>query len=131
MIVAISLTASNLAYADCPPALNLKIGTVVTDCDRIGLNLDTDAKIKKDLIESDYNKKIVEEQQKIIDLKDLSLKTSIERSQIWEIEAKRMETKYNDSQKSIGYPFYAGLAAGVVLMLASGYALGQVSRTTK
>lgn len=54
------------ALADCPNAVALNVGDKVTDCPRIGLSLDYDRQVRKDLVDRDYNKQIVDQQKKLL-----------------------------------------------------------------
>jgi hypothetical protein len=119
---------SNFAFADCKPAVRLNVGDKVTDCPRIGLSEDADKQIRIDLIEGDFNKKIVEEQKRQIDLKDLMITDLRTQKDLWRDDAMR-EREYADSQRAKSdRNFWIGFGIGILSVVAAGYAIGQVSK---
>jgi hypothetical protein len=100
------------------------VGDTVKDCDRIGLSIPYDESVRKDLVELEFNRKIIGEQKRLIDLKDLAIQTSQEQSNLWKEEA-------ISQRKSSSTNFYLGVAGGIVIVLASAWALGQVSNVVK
>ena len=127
-IIAISLTISSIAQAeDCKPSVLLKIGDKITDCDRVGLSLDTDLKVRKELVEGDFNKKILEEQKKVIDLKDLTIKYTSDQKDLWKMEADRSHDLYLRERDRNDKYFWIGIAAGILLTVGAGYAIGQAA----
>ena len=119
------------AFAECDNAVILKKGDVVKDCDRVGLSMDYNNQVMKDIVEGEYAGKIVEEQKKIITLKDLSIDISQKQSELWKEEATRTR-KELDSEKNKGNKsLWIGIALGLCLTIAAGYALGQVSRASR
>lgn len=119
---------SNLAMADCPPSVLLKQGDRVTDCARVGLSLEYDEQVRKDLIEGDYNKHIAVEQQKIIELKDLQIRQISENADLWKQEAKQEREALDKERNKTNWGFWGGLIGGVALTVLAGWAVGQVSR---
>lgn len=114
----------------CPNAVLLKVGDTVTDCDRIGLNLEFEKTVRQQVIQNDYNLKIMEEQKKIIDLKDLTIKTSQDQGQLWKEEAERSRKYADEANQSRSKDFFLGLASGILLTALAGWALGQVANNT-
>lgn len=108
--------------------MKLNVGDKVTDCPRIGLSEQADLENRQQLIEGDYNKKIIEQQQKQIDLKDLMITDQKARGDLWQDEAQR-ERDYADKMKANGdQKFWLGLGVGLLTVLVTGYALGQVNK---
>ena len=127
-IIIASLLSGQLALADCPNAVTLHVGDKVADCDRIGLSIAFEKGMRKDLIESDFNKKIVEEQAKIIDLKDLSIKQSNEQSTLWKEEATRERDAYDKERSRTNTSFWFGMGLGILVILGGAYAVKSVAR---
>lgn len=130
-ILILGVLTSNLALAkDCPNAVLLRVGDKVTDCDRIGLNLQFDKQIRQEIIEAEFNDKIIQEQKKMLDLKDLTISTTREQADLWKAEAERLRKK-NDEQKWIDTPnFLLGFLSGVAIMALAGWTVGQVANNT-
>lgn len=120
MIVSLLSTSS---FADCPNAVNLKVGDKVTDCDRVGLSTQFEKGLRKDLIESDYNKKIIDEQAKIITLKDLSIKQSNDQATLWKDESTRERDAYDRERSRTTTSFWMGLGVGILVIIGGAYAL--------
>lgn len=125
---ATSVVTSNFAYADCPPAVRLRVGDKVTDCERIGLSDEADLKVKKDLIEGDFNKKIIDEQKRQLELKDLVITDYSKRSDLWEQEAMRAREVADKAQNRSENNFWLGILAGVALTLGAAWGYGQVAK---
>lgn len=122
------VTSSPSFGADtCVPAVRLKVGDKVTDCDRIGLSEQADLETRKQLVEGDYNKKILDEQQKIIDLKDLQIKYTTEQKDLWQSDAMRERAAYDAERSRTNMNFWIGLGAGILLTVAAGWAVGQAA----
>lgn len=128
LVLTTSITLNAIA---CDNAVILKVGDTVKDCDRVGLSLEYNKSVTRDLIEGDYNKKIIEEQEKILSLKDLSIELNQQRSELWRQDAER-ERKLLDEEKSKGSrSLWIGIAVGVLLTVGAGYALGQAAKASK
>lgn len=126
------MTISNTSKAsECPNSLFLKVGDVVTDCDRIGFNLEFEKTIRQQIIENDYNLKIIEEQKNILLLKDLTIRTSQMQSVLWKEEADRLRKKYDDLNETKSKDFLYGVIGGIILTALAGWSLGQVAKTTR
>lgn len=125
-MVVLSLTATN-SLADCPPAVRLKVGATVTDCDRVGLSDAADLQVRKDLVEGDFNKKIISEQKRQIELKDLLIVDITAQKTLWQTDALR-ERKYADSQRdNASRNLWLGIGVGIGLTVLSAWAMGQVA----
>lgn len=122
-----SLTVSN-AWADCPNAVVYHVGDKVTDCDRIGLNLDTERTVREKVVEGEFNAQIVKEQKKMIDLKDLAITDQSKQVDLWKGETTRQKDRADTAEEKKGRDFMWGLLAGVALTALSGWALGQAAR---
>lgn len=119
---------ANSALADCPNAVSLNVGDKVVDCPRIGLSLEYDKQIRKELIEGDYNKEIINQQNRIIELKDLQIKQTTEQADLWKSEAQRERDALDKEKNKTNWGVWGGLMGGVALTVLAGWALGQVSR---
>lgn len=116
------------SFADCQNAISLNVGDKVTDCPRIGLSLDYDRQIRKELIEGDYNRQIVDQQKRIIDLKDLQIKQTTDQADLWKTEALREREALDKERNKTNWGFWGGLIGGVALTVLAGWAVGQASR---
>ena len=126
MIHLIFITNVSNSYAECPNAITLRVGDTVTDCTRVGINLDTNKGIQKDLIEGEYNKKIIEEQKKLIDIKDLQTKYSEDQYQLWKTDALRERENTDKLRKDNKQDFWIGLLLGAGAVILGGWSVGQV-----
>ena len=133
LLVSLLLCLSFLtnAFAECENATTLRKGDVVKDCDRIGYSMEYDKTVRSDLVEGDYNKKIVEEQKKIITLKDLSIDLNQKQGTLWREEAirtrKELDAEKNKGDKSL----WIGITMGILICVAAGYAIGQVAKVSQ
>lgn len=126
--ILIVATTSQALAVECPNATYLKIGDVVKDCDRIGLSKEYDLGLRKELIESDYNKQVIVEQKKLLDLKDISISVYEQKSDLWKSEAERERTQLDKERDRNGKYFWLGILSGIGLTLGAAWAVGQVSR---
>jgi hypothetical protein len=117
------------AAEKCPSAVLLRVGDRVSDCERIGLNLQFEKTVREQVIQNDYNLKIIEEQKKIIDLKDLTIRSSQEQAQLWKEEAERARKKYDEASQTRSKDFLYGLIGGVILTALAGWTVGQVAKS--
>lgn len=116
------------SFAECQNAISLNVGERVADCPRIGLSLEYDKQIRKELIEGDYNKQIIDQQKRIIDLKDLQIKQTSEQADLWRSEALREREALDKERNKTNWGFWGGLIGGVALTVLAGWAVGQASR---
>jgi len=114
----------------CPNAVLIRVGEKVTDCDRIGLNLEFERSVREQVIQNDFNLKIIEEQKKIIDFKDLTIKTSQDQALLWKEEAERARQKYDEANQARSKDFLYGVIGGIVLTALAGWTIGQVAKNT-
>lgn len=128
LIILVFMARPILSFADCPNAVNLNVGDKVTDCPRIGLSVEYDKQIRKDLIEGDYNKQIVDQQKKIIDLKDLQVRQTSEQADLWKSEALREREALDKERNKTNWGFWGGLIGGVALTVLAGWAVGQAGK---
>lgn len=119
---------SNLAFADCQPAVNLNVGDKITDCVRVGVRPDVLTDMNKQLIENDFNKKILEEQKQLITLKDLRIKQSDDQASLWQSDSKRERENYDKERNRSSTSFWVGLGAGILITLGTAFAVRQVVR---
>lgn len=127
LFLVICLTGQSFA-AECPNAIDLSKGATVTDCDRVGLSKEYAAQVRKELIEGDYNRQIVEEQKRLINIKDLALKSSGEQVDLWRSEAGRSREQLDRERSRGNLPIFIGFLSGVAMVLASAWAVKQVGR---
>lgn len=104
------------------------MGDTVRDCPRIGLSEEADLEIRKQLIEGDYNKKILAEQERVISLKDLQIKYTTEQKDLWKSDALREREAYDKERRRTSANFWIGLGAGILLTVAAGWAVGQAGK---
>jgi len=119
------------AFATCDNAVILKKGDVVKDCDRVGLSIEYNDQVMKDLVEGDYNGKIVEEQKKVLTLKDLSIDLNKKQADLWKEEAQRERKLYDEERNKGDKSLWIGITMGILITVAAGYAIGQVSRAAQ
>jgi hypothetical protein len=100
----------------------------VTDCQRIGVTKPTMDKINQDLVIGDYNAQIVDEQKKVIDLKDLQLQDTSKDRDIWKAEAVREREVVDKYDSKTNWILWGGILAGIALTVGAGYAIGQVRK---
>lgn len=115
-------------YGQCPNAVDLKVGATVTDCARVGLRTDYAQGIQKELIEGDYNKKIVDEQKKLIELKDLAIQNTTDQAKVWKDEATRERQVADEEQAATRKDWWVGFACGVAVLLGGAWTVKQVAR---
>ncbi len=116
------------AMAECPNAVTLHVGDKVTDCDRVGLALDYNKKVQAALVENEYNKRLLDEQGKLISLKDLSIQQSAQQSELWKNEAQRERIALDKERSRTKWEFWAGIGAGILLTVGAGWAIGQAAK---
>jgi len=126
IILISSLFGSVARASECPNAIDLAVGDKITDCDRVGLSREYAKTVKTELIEADFNKKIVSEQKRLIEIKDLALTASMEQADLWKAQEAKTRATLEDERSRAGRPFWLGMLAGVGLVLASAWAVGQV-----
>ena len=131
IIIVLSLI-SNIAFAadlsSCPNAVSLHVGDTVKDCSRIGLSVDYEKTVRKQLVESDFDKKIIDEQAKIITLKDLSITNLNDQSKLWKDEAQREREQVDKERARTSTSFWVGLGVGIATILAGAWTVKQVAR---
>lgn len=125
-IIVVSLLIPRTVLADCPNAVSLKVGDKVTDCDRIGLSLPYDLKVRQSLVEGDYNLKIIEQKDRLITAKDLALKDADEQKILYRDEANRARKDADDARASANTRFWIGVGVGFLAILGGAWAVGQV-----
>lgn len=116
------------AKATCPNAIRLNVGDKVIDCDRIGLSIEYDKRIRKELIEGEYDKKIVKEQKRQITMKDLTIQEVDKRSDLWEKESERLREENDELKKGNNWKFWVGIFSGIALTVLSGWSVGQIAK---
>lgn len=125
-IIVVSLLCPRYALGDCPNAISLKVGDKVTDCDRIGLSVPYDLKVRQSLIEGDYNLKIIAEKDRLITAKDLALKDADEQKVLYRDEATRARKDADDARASANTRFWIGVVVGFLAILGGAWAIGRV-----
>lgn len=119
------------AFAECDNAVILKKGDIVKDCDRVGLSMEYNDQVMKDIVEGEYAGKIVEEQKKIITLKDLSIDLNQKQGTLWKEEAIRTRKELDDEKNRGDKSLWIGITMGILICVAAGYAIGQVSKVSQ
>lgn len=110
----------------CPNAVSLRVGDKVSDCDRVGLRTDYAKRLKVELIEGEFNKKIIAEQGKIIELKDLAIKNANAQAESFKLEAERERKNSQNDRLSARLNLWVGIAAGAFSILAGAWAIEKV-----
>lgn len=122
------ILGSHVANSSCPNATYLGVGDTVKDCPRIGLSVEYDLQIRKDLIEGDYNKKILEEKDKLLIIKDTKIKYLEDQYDLWKNEAAREREEYDKIRKNQNSDFWYGIMLGAGSILMGAWAIKQVGK---
>ena len=107
-------TIASSAYADCPNAVDLKVGDTVKDCDRVGLSLDYNKTVQKQLVDGDYNAQIVEEQQKQLTLKDLDIQYQQKRGDDAIADAGLYKSQLDQERQKSKVDLWLGIGIGLL-----------------
>ena len=113
--IIISSLLSNIALADCPNAVRLKVGDTVTDCERIGLSLDEDLRVREAIKNGEIDSQLVEEQKRLIDMKDLTIKDASDENKDLKDEVKRTRKEVDDSRGASHMELFIGMGIGIAL----------------
>lgn len=127
-ILIVSLITVNIAQAECPNVVTLNIGDSVKDCNRIGLSVDYEKRIRKELHENEYNKRLLEEQNKLIELKDLKSTELEKQSNLWKSDALREREALDKERNKPNYGFWGGLVLGIGVVVLGAWSIKQVGR---
>lgn len=116
----------------------LIINTSFADCDWSTIKNNTDGtyiyskechiEVGKVLEERDRLVSDKENLNKALELKDLALETSFKRVELWKDYSYRTEDRLISYEKGKKYSDWAFFGLGIATVLASGWALGQVSK---
>lgn len=115
-------------YAECPNAVYLPQGSTVEDCDRMGLSIPYNDRVRKELIENEYNKKIVIEQKKMITLKDLMVTEVKGQNDVLKTEDTRLRKDNDDLRRGSDWKLWVGVGIGIVATVLGAWGLGQIGR---
>lgn len=125
ILLIITITVSPI-FAQCPNSVRLKKGDKVSDCERIGYSLEYDKRVREELIEGDYNKKIIVEERKLnLRMKDL-IKLEKDENLVLRTEVKRVRTDSDKKSSGSNTSFFLGVGFTLLAVGVVGYALGQV-----
>lgn len=127
-ILIVSIITVNIAQAECPNVVTLNIGDSVKDCNRIGLSVDYEKRIRKELHENEYNKRLLEEQNKLIELKDLKSTELEKQSNLWKSDALREREALDKERNKPNYGFWGGLVLGIGVVVLGAWSIKQVGR---
>ena len=127
-ILIVSIITVNIAQAECPNAVTLNVGDSVKDCNRIGLSVDYEKRIRKELHENEYNKRLLEEQNKLIELKDLKSTELEKQSNLWKSDALREREALDKERNKPNYGFWGGLVLGIGVIVLGAWSIKQVGR---
>jgi hypothetical protein len=127
-MVVTALLASSITLADCPNAVELKVGDAVRDCDRIGLSRAYNKEVKEQLAAHDYDQKIISEQKRVIELKDLRIKEGDERAELWKGEATRSREAYDREREHSDRVFWVGMGVGIGITALAAWIVKEVAR---
>lgn len=108
--------------------MSLHVGDTVKDCDRVGYSLEYDKTVRGELTAGDYNKQIVEQQQALISIKDLTIKTQQDQVTLWQTDDQRERQHADQLQQRGDTKFWIGLGAGIALTVLSAWAVGQAAK---
>lgn len=123
-----ALSLSSSPALACSPAVKLFVGDKVTDCPRIGLSEEADLANRKQLIEGDYNLKILSEQKQMLDLKDKQISYIQKQDDLWKADAERERAAYDAERGRAKTEFWIGLGVGILTVVVAGYAVHQVAK---
>jgi len=127
-IIVTSLISNSVFAAECPNAVYLKVGDTVKDCPRIGLSESYDLEVRKELIEGDYNKKLLTEKDRLLGFKDLQIQYHAQQTDLWRADALRERDAYDKERSRTNTTFWVGLGVGILTVLVAGYAMGQIDK---
>jgi hypothetical protein len=118
-----------MAHADgCPNAVSLPVGSTVKDCARVGLSADYDKTVRKELVEGDQNKVIVQQQTQIIQLKDLTIKSTQDEAAIWKQQSDAATEALEKEKNRSSMTLIGGILIGAGAILLSSWAVKNVSK---
>jgi hypothetical protein len=110
----ISTTIASSAAADCPNAVDLKVGDTVKDCDRVGLSLDYNKTVQKQLVDGDYNAQIVDEQGKQLTLKDLDIQYQQKRGDNAIADSSLYQSQLAQEKQKSKFDLWIGIGIGLL-----------------
>lgn len=118
----------NLSGSNCPPAAMLHVGDVVKDCDRVGLNLQTDILVRKDLLREDELQQITKEQQDIIAKDSDTISLLQKEISVWKVQVSTDQTTIADESSAKSTSFWLGFGLGILATSAAIYAGRQMGK---
>jgi SMC interacting uncharacterized protein involved in chromosome segregation len=101
-------------------------GTRNDTCLRIGVAKDVMEQIDQNLVDADYNKQIIQEQQKVIDLKNTQITDANDQVTLWKAEDDRERKAYDAEREKTKWELWGGIIGGIGLTVLAGWAIGQV-----
>ena len=121
-----TILVSQISKADCPNAVYLNVGDTVKDCPRIGLSKQFDLQNRKDLLELDYDKKILQEKDLLLGMKEDRVSYLSKQSDLWKSEAQRERDEYDKIKKDTKVDFWYGVLLGAGSILLGAWTVKQV-----
>jgi hypothetical protein len=110
----IALMIPALALGDCVPAVRLKVGDVVKDCERIGLSEAKDLEVRTQLRKAEITEKIESEQTKLLSMKDLQLSNADAQTKNFQESDQRNRQRAIDAEERASRNLERGIIIGVV-----------------
>ena len=122
------MLSSMQATAGCPNAIRLLPGAQNDTCERIGLSVDYDVTVRKQLVEGDYNKQLVQQQKQLLDLKDLQIADHEKEEGVLKDEVQRERSALDAERARAKLDFWIGAAAGVLTVVLSAWVVKRTIR---
>jgi hypothetical protein len=104
------------------------VGDRVADCPRIGLSLEADAQNRAQLVQFDYDQKVIDAQAKELTLKDLMISDQKARGDLFQADAQRERESADKARASEKTSFWVGVGAGFLTILLGAWSVRQVSK---
>jgi hypothetical protein len=127
ILAALHLAAAP-TLAGCQNAIRLLPNAQNDSCERIGLEVNFEKSIREDLVRGDYNARIVKEQEKQLQIKDLTLTAYEKKDGLQTAEIERVRKRADEIEGRQKTDFWLGLGIGIGLAVVSAWIVKQVAR---
>lgn len=117
-----------LCWGDCPNAIRLLPGAKNDECERIGLEVNAEKSVREDLVRGEYNAKIVDEQKRQLDIKDLTIAEYEKKTGLQGQEIERLRARNDSLENRSSTTFWLGLGAGIIVVLVGSIAIKNVAK---
>lgn len=123
-LILISCLLSNIALADCPNAIDLKVGDTVQDCDRVGLSKTRALEVENTLKQGKINLKIIDTQTDLLKWKDTKITTVTQERDEYKNDDQRERQETDRLRNEGSTKLIIGVVVGVVGMFLAARAWG-------